>query len=93
MWEPTASTKSSVNIAVVSRAGPGNHLIENRPTAAAALIGEKIHRYRRGNPTVSRAFLMNGGPNRVDDGTDDHVGTQRVVGPRRRHRATVRVLA
>jgi hypothetical protein len=60
MCAATASTKYSVNIAVVIRASHGNRPTESRPTAAAVFTTGKTHRMRRGTPRVSRVFEIAG---------------------------------
>ncbi len=54
---PTANTKYSVSIAVVSRAKAGNRTTDASPTAATALTTGNTGRMFSGTPTSSRVFL------------------------------------
>ena len=55
-----ASTKYTVNIAVVSRANAGIRLAESNPITEAALEAGSSHRISCGMPRASRALAIGG---------------------------------
>jgi hypothetical protein len=59
-YAPTASTKYTVSIAVVSRANAGMLPADNKPITEAALETGRIQRISSGTPSWSRALVING---------------------------------